>query len=73
MMLKKAEISEKERTDIRTLMRFVAIYCREHHNGEKTPFSFRNLGIKEIEKKGKFLMAPKTQARPGLWLWLSLS
>jgi hypothetical protein len=47
----KVETSKKEKEDIRTLMKFVALYCREHHNGEKVPFSFRNFNIKEIEKK----------------------
>ena len=50
-MLKKVEILKKEKADIRTLMKFVALYCREHHYGEKVPFSFRNLDIKEIEEK----------------------
>jgi len=49
-MLRK-EISRKEKMDIRTLLKFVAIFCREHHNGEKAPFSFRNFDIKEIEKE----------------------
>ena len=31
-------------------MKFVAIYCRENHSGEKIPFSFRRPGTKEIEK-----------------------
>ncbi len=50
-MAKKVEISKREKADIRTLMKFVALYCREHHNGEKVPFSFRNFDIKEIGKK----------------------
>jgi hypothetical protein len=50
-MAKQREVSKKEKDDIRTLMRFVGIYCREHHNGEKVPFSFRLFDIKEIEKK----------------------
>ena len=49
-MLKK-EVSEKEKEDIRVLMKFVGIYCREHHNGEKASFSFKPFDIKEIEKK----------------------
>jgi hypothetical protein len=50
-MLKKKEISEKEKSDIRILMKFVGIFCRESHDGEKTPFSFRLFDIKDIEKK----------------------
>jgi hypothetical protein len=49
-MLKKAEFSVKERDDIRTLMKFVEIYCRENHSEERTPFSFKLFDIKEIEK-----------------------
>jgi hypothetical protein len=50
-MLKNAEISEKEKSDIRTLVKFVGIYCRENHNGGKVPFSFRLFDIKVIEKQ----------------------
>ena len=56
-MVKRDQISEQERTDIRTLMKFVAIFCREHHQGEKTPFSFRHLDIGEIEKE-EILICP---------------
>ena len=55
MILKKVEISEKGKADIRTLLKFVTIFCREHHNGEKAPFSFRNFDIKEIEKEEVFV------------------
>ena len=51
MSLKKVEFSGKENEDIRTLMKFVGIYCRENHHGEKAPFSFKPFDIKEIEKK----------------------
>ena len=51
MLFNGKTISRKEISDIRTLMRFVAIYCREHHEGEKTPFSLRQLDVKQIEKK----------------------
>jgi hypothetical protein len=54
-MSKKVEISEKEKADIRTLMKFVAIFCREHHKAERAPFSFRNFDIKKIEKKEIFV------------------
>jgi hypothetical protein len=33
-------LSEKEKSDIATLARFVAIFCREKHQGVKTPFRF---------------------------------
>jgi len=51
MSLKKDGFSKKEKDDIRTLMKFAGIYCRENHPGEKTPFSLRLFDIKEIEKK----------------------
>jgi hypothetical protein len=50
-MLKKVNFSEKEKSDIRTLMKFVGIYCRKNHDGERAPFSFKLADIKEIEKK----------------------
>jgi hypothetical protein len=54
-MVKQMEISDKEKDDVRTLIKFVGIFCREHHNGAKTPFSFKRFDIKEIEKKETFL------------------
>ena len=53
-MLRK-EISGKEKADIRTLLKFVAIFCREHHNGGKAPYSFKNFDIKEIEKEDRWV------------------
>jgi hypothetical protein len=50
-MLASRDVSPKERSDIRTLMRFVGIYCREHHEGKKAPFSMKQLDIQRIEKK----------------------
>lgn len=49
------EITKKERADIKILLRFVEIYCRENHNGSKKPFSYKFFDIKEIEKKEIFL------------------
>jgi hypothetical protein len=51
MSLKKVGFSEKEKDDIRTLIKFVRIYCRENHNEEKFPFSFKLFDIKEVQKK----------------------
>jgi Nitrous oxide-stimulated promoter len=50
-MLGRHEISEKERTDIQTLMKFVGIYCRENHDGEKLPFSFKLIDLPALTKK----------------------
>lgn len=54
-MIKKSGVSDKEKEDIRTLIKFVGIYCRENHNGPKKPFSFRLLDHKEVEKQGMLL------------------
>jgi len=40
--VKKGKISEKEKADIRTLMRFAEIFCRENHNGVRNPFFLRS-------------------------------
>ena len=50
-MIADRTLSPKEKSDIRTLMRFVGIYCREHHRGDKAPFSMRQVDVKTIEKK----------------------
>ncbi len=50
-MLRNHEISEKERADIQTLMKFMGIYCHENHNGEKLPFSFKLIDLEEFTKK----------------------
>jgi hypothetical protein len=52
---RKTEISEKEKADIRTLVKFVGIYCRENHDGEKNPFSFKWFDLNEAEKEKVFL------------------
>jgi len=51
-------ISNQERSDIRTLMRFVEIFCREKHRGIKEPFTFRLLDLTEIEKR-EVLLCPE--------------
>jgi len=50
-MVKQREISLKEKDDIRILIKFVGIYCRENHHGERAPFSQRLFDVKEIEKQ----------------------
>jgi hypothetical protein len=50
MSLRRGELSKRERDDIRTLMGFVSIYCKEKHNGERVPFLFKLFDIKEIEE-----------------------
>jgi hypothetical protein len=50
-MAKKAGISDREKDDIRMLMKFVSIFCRENHEVEKAPFSFKLFDVKEIDKK----------------------
>jgi len=51
MGLKKEGLPKAEKDDIRTLMKFVGICCKENHDGDKSPFSFKLFDIKEIEKK----------------------
>jgi len=50
-MERRREISKKEKSNIQTLMKFVGIFCRENHNGERAPFSFKLLDVTEIEKE----------------------
>jgi len=50
-MPKKEAISGKEKKDIRILIRFVEVFCRENHNVERTPFSFKLFDIREIRRK----------------------
>jgi len=50
-MSKRLEISGKEKADIGTLMKFVGIFCREKHEGEKAPFTFKSYDVKQIESK----------------------
>jgi Nitrous oxide-stimulated promoter len=49
------DFTTKERSDIRILMRFVEIYCREKHSQEKNLFTFKLVDIKSIRKKELFL------------------
>ncbi|MGD9578510.1 MAG: nitrous oxide-stimulated promoter family protein [Syntrophorhabdus sp.] len=49
------EFTTKEKSDIRTLMRFVEIYCREKHTNEKSPFTFTRIDVKSIRKKDLML------------------
>ena len=51
MSFKKEGLPRAEKDDIRTLMKFVGIYCKENHDGDKSLFSFKLFDIKEIEKK----------------------
>jgi len=50
-MVKQREISDKERGDVRTLMKFVGIFRRENHNGKKTPFYYKLFDMMEIQKE----------------------
>lgn len=59
-MVKKERLSKKEKEDLRTLLRFVEIYCRENHDGERPPFSFRRYDLKEIVKC-EISLCPKCQ------------
>ena len=50
-MAKVRDLSGKERADIRTLIRFVEIYCRVKHGGEKIPFSSKGIDLEVIGNK----------------------
>lgn len=52
------EFNTKEKYDIRTLMRFVEIYCREKHANEKSPFIFTKIDVKSIRKK-ELMLCPE--------------
>jgi hypothetical protein len=58
LMTDALDISPREKSDIRTLIRFVAIYCREQHEGAKVPFSLKQVDVKQIEKK-EVLLCPE--------------
>lgn len=49
------EMSEKEVNDIRVLVKFIEVYCKENHQEEKNSFNFKLFDIKKIEKKDIFL------------------
>jgi hypothetical protein len=51
-------LSENRRSELRTLVHFVSIYCRERHGGVKAPYSTRSLDITEIERK-KITLCPE--------------
>ena len=50
-MAPRMQVSDREREDIRTLIQFVGVYCRENHDGLKTPFSFKLLDLKPMVKE----------------------
>ena len=60
-MSKEVEIPEKWKADVHTLMKFIAIYCRENHDSAKTPFFFRSFDIKELSEKEISLCAECTR------------
>ena len=51
LVTKMQDISSREKSDIRTLLCFVAIYCGEKHEGAKAPFFLKQLDIEQIEKR----------------------
>ena len=56
-VMPRREISDQEASDIRTLTRFVKIFCRQKHNGTREPFTFKLLDLTEIEKR-EVLLCP---------------
>ena len=51
MTARKTELSRKERSDIRTLMRFTSIFCRENHKGQGKPFTFTGFDMEGLGAK----------------------
>jgi hypothetical protein len=60
-MAKKGEISKKEKSDIKTLMKFIGIFCRENHDRERRPFNFKPLDVRKIEERETFLCSDCTR------------
>lgn len=49
------EVSKAEKNDLRTLTKFVQIFCREKHGGEKTDFVPAPAALKDVIKKSPAL------------------
>lgn len=49
------ELSRREKADIRTLMKFIDVYCREKHEAEKSVFVFEAAAIQYLLKKKTLL------------------
>lgn len=60
------ELSKAERNDIRTLIKFVEVFCREKHEGEKEPFLPKQGFLKDLMKKVSFCVpiVPGSSATP---------
>ncbi len=70
-MVHTESIGETEKSDMGTLVRFVGIYCREKHSGEKKDFSLKQLDLSEIIKNPVPLCADCTRLlRYGLMMRL---
>jgi hypothetical protein len=54
-MKRKAALSGKELSDMRTLIKFVFIFCRENHDGEKAPLEFKGIDSDEMDMRGILL------------------
>jgi hypothetical protein len=58
-MTGQVSISSKEKVDIRTLLRFVAVYCRNHHrDADAQPFTFKGMSADTLGVK-KALLCPE--------------
>jgi len=44
-------LSDREKADIRTLAKFVAVFCRKKHDADKTPFSMKQIDLSAIGLK----------------------
>ncbi|HEY3276071.1 MAG TPA: nitrous oxide-stimulated promoter family protein [Syntrophorhabdaceae bacterium] len=61
------KISDREEADIAVLLKFVALYCRAHHDADKFPFVFKGI-MTERPGKRPVLLCPEcnTLMRYGL-------
>lgn len=48
-------LTKRELADIKTLIRFVFIFCRENHDSQKTSFTFKRISSDEIDTKNVLL------------------
>jgi hypothetical protein len=53
------ELTPKEKSDVRTLIQFVEIFCREKHLQEKSQFTFNKVDVKSTRKTDLMLECTK--------------
>ena len=66
MSLKKNGFSKKEKDDIRTLMKFAGIYCRENHPGGEGSFFIQTFRYQR-DRKERDILVPGLYSAAYLW------